>query len=620
MNEHPLTHTLNHLAEKGIPGDLDLRTAIHRRLEMGKTPTGVFPMKTSFAQNRIWRMAAPTAIVTLLLAAALLLTPQGRALAENALQFFNRVQAPDRPEFTEEPVRLYDVSPNLPPPTATPQPHEAFYETCGGWPEPTCTIEQIRALVSFPVKELSLLPDNVLFIGATGDPNSVSLKYDSADHTGGLIVQTLPWQEVQALQISISTTVETIQIGAQTGEYVRGMWASNGPQSAWNANDDLYTLRWREGDWLVQIMAFGTLTINGQPLDKDGMAALANSLTLEPVALLQPAPLANSPLTIETAKELAGFALVQPHELPDGVHFDHVAYEPEKNSICLYYQGYGTDGSTAHMILAQMPAPGPQANDLIDYATYDELNVKPENITFITSTLTVGGAIGNLGQYVYTGINEKFLCGSKTDEYTNYNQALIWQVNDRAFVMMTTVSLGLGEGIDSSSEMGWTKQKMVLVAESITGVHTVAADAPDPEHLLSVADAQSLIGFGLIEPTRLPAGAAFTYAQYGRDADRQWVTLNYGTIWITQSSGPAPNVGGPTFEELPEGYIQLTIHGQPALYWRGGCWKQPNGGGFDPECGAPTSITWTENGIEYTVGAFDAAPLETLSEIAESLR
>ena len=74
MNERPLTHVLNRLAEEGMPADLDLRAAVHRQLEMSHTQRkGVFSMNASFGQLR--RVAAVIGVAVCLLTAAVWCRP-----------------------------------------------------------------------------------------------------------------------------------------------------------------------------------------------------------------------------------------------------------------------------------------------------------------------------------------------------------------------------------------------------------------------------------------------------------------------------------------------------------------------------------------------------------------
>ena len=47
---------------------------------------------------------------------------------------------------------------------------------------------------------------------------------------------------------------------------------------------------------------------------------------------------------------------------------------------------------------------------------------------------------------------------------------------------------------------------MVRLAESITGVHTVSENQPDPEYLNSIEDAKKIAGIPLKLPTKLPGG------------------------------------------------------------------------------------------------------------------
>ena len=83
--------------------------------------------------RRISRAAFITLTIVVLLALALI-TPQGRAFAQNILQFFIRTEGDAIPVPTSEPVNWVDLTPGVPSATKTPQPAMAiFANDCGDY-------------------------------------------------------------------------------------------------------------------------------------------------------------------------------------------------------------------------------------------------------------------------------------------------------------------------------------------------------------------------------------------------------------------------------------------------------------------------------------------------------
>ena len=205
--------------------------------------------------------------------------------------------------------------------------------------------------------------------------------------------------------------------------------------------------------------------------------------------------------------------------------------------------------------------------------------LRPDQILLEQTEVTILDAQPEQGQYAYGSLKAGQLCATES----NQNKMLTFQTS---------------------------------------GVPIVTQSQPDPEQLTTLADADRLAGFPLKQPTKLPQGMPFTYAQVKQDSGATLVTLNYSdgnqVISVSQVKG-SPETLESLSKDHPEAYQPVTIHGQLAILSQGffneNGWKGiPNGG----DGGA--SVTWFENGIQYSVGGFNAYASNVWLEIAESLK
>jgi hypothetical protein len=310
---------------------IDLLPRLQNRLVAGTIQQGE-KMK-AVPSRRISRVALVTLAVSAFLAIALL-TPQGRALAQSLLRFFTRADGDTIPVPTM-PMAWADVTPGVPNATLTPIPTPtalvAFAPDCGSFPIMSCSVEEIRSKVDFIVKEPASIPEGLYFTGATGGPDAVYLRYENENNSGALFITEERWTGTPDQgnpRIGASTVLEDVQVGKLSGEYYRGSFVQNGNANdgiaKWDPDATLETLRWMESGVLYTLEY--SYTSKG-PLGKEGLIAIAQNLTTEPVAQLpMPAtPMATATvyvnpdlltLKIDLAERQAGFNLMMPPRLP----------------------------------------------------------------------------------------------------------------------------------------------------------------------------------------------------------------------------------------------------------------------------------------------------------------
>jgi hypothetical protein len=142
--------------------------------------------------------------------------------------------------------------------------------------------------------------------------------------------------------------VEDVQVGSLAGEYFRGSFVMRAGESTttWDPNFQAETLRWLDGDISYTLQYDFTTQ---PPLGKEGLVALAESMTTEPVAK-QSMPATSTPestewwdlrdifnLSLSEAEALAKFKLSLPPTLPDFLSLVGAMYEPETGVVRVFY-------------------------------------------------------------------------------------------------------------------------------------------------------------------------------------------------------------------------------------------------------------------------------------------
>ncbi len=618
MKKNPaLQSMLIHLAEEAaLPNEIDLWPTIQVCL----AEENIFSkqrkpeMNVNHTHKKRFRALAATMLTLLLVLGALFGLPQSRVWAQNILQFFihstNQIVLP-----TPIPINLVIVTPGVAQSTLTPafvfQP--ASYDTCGNLPAPRCSIDQVSKLVDYPVKSFATLPEGMVFIGAIGGEEGITSVYRRANPENIILLMQSRQSTAdnQLIPVGSSALIEQVQIGGVAGEYVKGTYFYYGGDRVanWDPKADTQSLRWQVEDMVFAITAYGS---NGP--DKTDLVNLASGLTDKSVSQANK-PTQTSPKSTADIEKEAGFHIIEPKWLPGGYQFARFTYLAERKIVCLIYSHpsdipigdpFAAPSPTLSIAeSAQSPLPNPE--DLI------VPGLKLGQALLEKADLQVGGARENTGYYAYGSLDTTNVCGGG-----NQNQMLEVQIQGLNLAILAEKSSPFSETTNNKL----TQQKMVKIAESISGVHNVAESQKDTELLTSIKDVKDLVGFPIKFPTQLPKGMNFISGQIKKDGLNQMATLNYGdgnqVIVVSQTKGSQETLDTITQKD-PLVYRRVTIHNQPAVlsqgYWADNKWKElPNGG----DGGA--SVTWFEDGIKYSVGGFNAYSNKIWLEIAESLK
>jgi hypothetical protein len=421
-------------------------------------------------RQRLQRTAFTILIIAALLTIAFI-TPQGRAFAQSILQFFVRTASDSLPVPTEQ-VTWVEVTPGFVHPTRTALPPMAiFADDCGDFPIPTCSVEQIREKVDFPVKELRNIPEGMYFIGTTGGPDTVFLKYEFENNSGGLTIFEERWsgQPAQGTsEVGASAIVETVQIGDLDGEYFRGSFVMQAGESetTWDPDFGAETLRWVDGSISYTLQYDFT---SQMPLGKEVLVALAESMTTEPV-YKPPMPATAPPgtevwplgemytLSIPEAETLAGFKLLLPPSLPEFLSLFGARYEPETRVVIVYFHliTEWTEPYDNGLFLSQQIMSNPNDCPICDIVVGDSTEVGQGQGPMIGATdsnlevVQIGDSTGKYIQGVWTGTD---CCGWVWDS-DEFLKTLRWQAHDRAFELQY-----LGSELN--------KDDLIAIAESL---------------------------------------------------------------------------------------------------------------------------------------------------------
>ena len=260
MNHIPDERQIEELLERAAPG-----TTGRLEKQLASAP---WTTRTVNRHRSIQATALAVLMVTLVFAA----TPQGYAFAQDVLQFFTRIES----DSYYEPVSDLTFEETTP-----------FHEQCGIPIHPTCTVEEIRSMVDFEVKELGTLPGDLYYVGATGGPDWVDLHYEYPNRLAGgigILVEATGRPAPGSLHIvPPSAYVEKVKVGNLPAEYYRGiLFQDEHGNVTWQPNDPTVTLRWADGGSAYTLFYF--FQNQEDPLTKEELIAVAEAMTLEPVA------------------------------------------------------------------------------------------------------------------------------------------------------------------------------------------------------------------------------------------------------------------------------------------------------------------------------------------------
>lgn len=279
MSKRTIHNILQEIVEEEIPANsVDLWPQISQRLEAKPAPAP----KRQRGVRLVYRMA----LVILAGAAAFLMTPQGRTLAQEYLpQFFERAESNTRPipsevfvtvtaraEIRATETQFATEHPEIPTPTPTITPTPGPGSFQGTIEEEAEIEEQLGYDVLVPGWLPLLLTD---FAGFSFDLEQ-GIAYQNYGSPGdGMRIQQYPADlDIDQPEIAPSQYISVVDINGNRGEYVTGSWVSKGNKWVWTSNPYDQRLRWEQDGMIFQLQIWAPPGY----YDKNDMIEIAESM------------------------------------------------------------------------------------------------------------------------------------------------------------------------------------------------------------------------------------------------------------------------------------------------------------------------------------------------------
>lgn len=265
-----LQSILTHIAEDRIPPEEINLTAVVRSRIAGdrySPPTRLSRSRIKRRGIRNIQYAMVGSLLTVVLLVILLITPQGRVWAQELLHFFTHA------ESDALPVQPWQLTPQstLASDIASPDPANIL--------EAKLSVNEVEEQIGFDVKEPTWLPDRLSLVGATFDPlRSLVRIFYRLEESNGLVLKEEFYSSYDTCalctEVGASASVETVQIGSATGEYVQGVWKLTEKGPIWENDPYLQTLRWQADGVAYELQYMGP----ADTLSRDDLVKIASNL------------------------------------------------------------------------------------------------------------------------------------------------------------------------------------------------------------------------------------------------------------------------------------------------------------------------------------------------------
>jgi hypothetical protein len=294
------------------------------------------------------------AFTMLLLVAGLLLSPQGRAWAQELFHFFSRInaQAVEIPESQSKwlvesanisydlplvPLFIPTVSPEMAalPGCATPEEAQSY----------RCRVALAESQLGFDLKELPATPENwkfdFLYFDAASKQAMISYIVDQNSPASGsfLLTQVVgdfptefantPWEVVPA------DKVEPVKVAGHDGEYVKGSFGTPADKSLAWSDSYIHRLAWSDGArWYGMTLYPGPTSPD--LMSRDQLVDLAERLVDSPQEELEALD-ADALYSVSDVEQFSGVDLKVPTLLPLDIDFEYARYYAYNDEVRLFY-------------------------------------------------------------------------------------------------------------------------------------------------------------------------------------------------------------------------------------------------------------------------------------------
>jgi hypothetical protein len=367
MNDKRLKQVLDQLGSQAFPDSTDPWTPLQKRLARGQV--GLPDGKKTPRPVQTRRLALGVGLVLLFLTVALLVSPEGQALAEAfkhlfrtaATEQFPTPSAGELASPTPEPtfgvtlVPAGGMVPTLPSaPTGTPQ---AALDPCGvnsyvwGY---TCWMAHAEKMAGFDAKEFPFAPKEFVFAEvAQDDPGIIMLRYDLIGGGGYLyFTQGIGGQEFRS-NLAQDSAIEQVMVGPYQGEFVVGDWVIGGANTTYIWLPCCRErLRWTEGDRWYELDKEASIP-QVDYMTRDYMIQMALGMVYHPDPIQSPR--ADYLSSLDEAAQLAGFTILRPSVLPQAFTFWYASYDKDLSQLKLNYSTSNREQQGVTMVIVETP-------------------------------------------------------------------------------------------------------------------------------------------------------------------------------------------------------------------------------------------------------------------------
>jgi len=272
MDKKNIQSILRDALEEEIPSEeIKLWPAVKADLVAGKSILLQQGETMNRTRPRYLSKATLIALLAVVLLTIAFLTPQGRAFAQNIIQFFTRTESAS---FELEPSQIPENPEEEPDPTAP----------TAAPPAPLISVAEAEAKAGFDAAELPNVPKGFNYLGARSYGDVISIEYQAQGSGGSLIIMQSSdgFYQSEWDRVPVDASVP-VKIGELDGEFVQGTFVVYAGETSakWNPDAPILRLRWvKDGIWL-ELTKFGDVE-SIEYLDQAGMIALAESLVYIP--------------------------------------------------------------------------------------------------------------------------------------------------------------------------------------------------------------------------------------------------------------------------------------------------------------------------------------------------
>jgi hypothetical protein len=215
----------------------------------------------------------------------------------------------------------------------------------------TCAISQAAAAAGFTPWQFPTAPQGLNFKHIDYQPGRTALWYSGGAGELGVLQsqQNFATPEENSWFSVPASAIQSVMISGQPGEYVRGEFKSRPGESeaVWDPDLDLERMRWKNGAWWFQIVKWGEPVLSLEELTDLAGQITADAALVQAGRQQEPveeesgfATVYNSVAEVETA---AGFDVLEPGLLPEGLPFSHARCESAGGTVMLFYGSFAAD-------------------------------------------------------------------------------------------------------------------------------------------------------------------------------------------------------------------------------------------------------------------------------------